>query len=167
MLLVAGKDWLSRQEFVTLRHFAHERISRELQWNLECIWKLDLDPSSAYAFLLQTAAFDELVLSGVPLDRLFCDLMRPEWLNTLLYNSSQFKVQIESFSTVPDLLDRTFSCIWMIVHRSNNDLEMGDLDHVRTLIQFTLIHVNVVRHSLRPARKIFGLMAKSVIAGLC
>ena len=93
--------------------------------------------------------------------------MRPEWLNTLLYNSSQFKVQIESFSTVPDLLDRTFSCIWMIVHRSNNDLEMGDLDHVRTLIQFTLIHVNVVRHSLRPARKIFGLMAKSVIAGLC
>ncbi len=167
LLLIADKEWSSRQEFVTLRHLAHERISRELQWNLECIWKLDLDPSSPYALLLRTAAFDELVLSGVPLDRLFCDLMRPEWLDTSPYNSSQFQERIEPFSTVSDLLDRTYSCIWMIIHRISHDLEMGDTDYVRTLIQFILIHVSVVRHPLRPTRKIFGLMAKSVIAGLC
>lgn len=82
LLLIADKEWSSRQEFVTLKHLAHERISRELQWNLECIWKLDSDPSLSYALLLRTFAFDELVLSGVPLDRLFCDLMRPEWLDT-------------------------------------------------------------------------------------
>ena len=161
--MIAGKEWSSRQEFVTLRHLAYERISRQLQWNLECIWKLDSDPSSSYALLLRTVAFDELVLSGVPLDRLFFDLMRPEWLNTSPYNISQFKERIEPFSTVSDLLDRAYSCIWMIVHRSSHDLEMGDMYYVRTLLQFTLIHVNVVRHSRHPTRKIFGLMAKSFI----
>lgn len=167
LLLIADKEWSSRQEFVTLRHLAYERISRELQWNLECIWKLDSDPSLSYALLLRTVAFDELVLSGVPLDRLFCDLKRPEWLDTSPNNSSQFQERIEPFSTVSDLLDITYSCVWMIVHRSSNDLEMGDMGYVRTLIQFTLIHVNVVRRSLRPSRRIFNLMAKSVIVGLC
>ena len=58
-------------------------------------------------------------------------------------------------------------CIWMIVHRSSHNLETGDMGYLRTLIKFTLIHVNVVRRSLRPSRRIFNLMAKSVIAGVC
>ena len=41
LLLIADKEWSSRQEFFTLRHLVYERISLELQWNLECIWKLD------------------------------------------------------------------------------------------------------------------------------
>ncbi len=61
LLSIASKDWANRQEFVTLRHLAHERISRELHWNLECTWKMDSDWSSSYASLLRTVAFDELV----------------------------------------------------------------------------------------------------------
>lgn len=88
LLLIAEKDWSKRQEFVTLQHLAHERISRELHWNLECIWKLDGDPSSPYASLLRTVAFDEIISSGVPLDRLFLDSIRSEWLDTSPYNSA-------------------------------------------------------------------------------
>lgn len=167
LLLIAEKDWSSRQEFVTLQHLAHERISRELHWNLECIWKLDADASSPYASLLRTAAFDELVSSGVPLDRLFRDSIRSEWLNTSPYNGGQFQARIESFSTVSDLLDRTYNRIWMLVHRNNQDLAKGDVAYVRILVQFTLIHVNVVRRSLRPTQKSFGLMARSVNEGSC
>jgi hypothetical protein len=166
LLLIAGKDWSSRQEFLTLRHLAHERISRELHWNLECIWKLDSD-ASPYASLLRTAAFDELVSSGVPLDLLFSDSIRSEWLDTSPYNNSQFQARIEHSSTVSDLLDRAYNRIWMLVHRSSHCLAMGDVVYLRTLIQFTLIHVNVVRYSLRPTQKSFGLMARSVVAGMC
>jgi hypothetical protein len=165
LLLIAEKDWSNRQEFVTLQHLAHERISRELHWNLECIWKLDADASSPYASLLRTAAFDELVSSGVLLDRLFSGSIRSEWLDTSPYNNSQFQARIESFSTVSDLLDRTYNRIWMLVHRNSQDLPKGDVAYVRTLVQFTLIHVNVVRRSLRPTQKSFGLMAKAVIEG--
>lgn len=165
LLLVAEKDWTSRQEFIALRHLAHERISRELHWNLECIWKLDSDASSPYASLLRTAAFDELVLSGVPLDRLFRDSIRLEWLDTSPYNSGQFQARVDHFSTVSDLLDRTYNRIWMLIHRSSHRLSVGDVAYLRTLIQFTLIHVNVVRRSLRPTQKSFSLMARSVSAG--
>lgn len=125
---------------------------------------MDADASSPYASLPRTAAFDELVSSGVPLDRLFRDSIRSEWLDTPPYNSSQFQARIESFSTVSDLLDRTYNRIWMLVHRSSQDLPKGDVAYVRTLVQFTLIHLNVVRHSLRPTQKSFGLMAKSIVA---
>jgi hypothetical protein len=81
------------------------------------------------------------------------------------YNSCQFQSRIESFSTVSDLLDRTYNRIWMLVHPNSQDLPKGDVAYVRTLVQFTLIHVNVVRRSLRPTQKSFGLVAKSVIEG--
>lgn len=67
--------------------------------------------------MLQTAAFDELVLRGAPLDRLFCDAIRSEWLDTSPYNASQFQGRIDRFSTVSDLLDRVYNRIWMLVHR--------------------------------------------------
>ena len=72
---------------------------------------------------------------------------------------------MESFSTVSDLLDRTYNRIWMLVYRNSQDFPMGDAAYLRTLVQFTLIHVNVVRRSLRPTQKSFGLITSYVITG--
>jgi hypothetical protein len=102
----------------------------------------------------------------VPLDLLFSDSIRSEWLDTSPYNNSQFQARIEHSSTVSDLLDRAYNRIWMLVHRSSHCLAMGDVVYLRTLIQFTLIHVNVVRHSLRPTQKSFGLMATDTLSYL-
>lgn len=72
---------------------------------------------------------------------------------------------MESFTRVSDLLDRSYNRIWMLVHRNSQDLPKGDVAYVRTLVQFTLTHVNVVWRSLRATQKSFGLMASSVIEG--
>lgn len=77
-LFIADYDWSIPLGYRTLCHLAHERISRELYWNLGCIWKLDADASSPYASLLPMSAFDQYVLSCVPFDRLFADSIRSE-----------------------------------------------------------------------------------------
>jgi hypothetical protein len=80
LLTVATDDWSKRSEFKALRHLAYERLSRELHWNAECLWKVADDSSNGYIELLRTEAFDSMVAASVPLDFILGDPVRTDWL---------------------------------------------------------------------------------------
>jgi hypothetical protein len=65
LLSVAADDWSKKSEFKTLRHLAYERLSRELHWNAECLWKVTDDSSTGYIELVRTEALTLLTKSAI------------------------------------------------------------------------------------------------------
>ena len=87
LLSVASEDWSNKAEFRILRHLANERLSRELHWNAECLWRQIDNAESEYFSLIRTDAFDALVASNVPIDLLLANPVRADWLETEQYAS--------------------------------------------------------------------------------
>ena len=71
-LVNSGFDkFKDNNNFLVLRRLAHERICRELFWNLECISNSRPNERSVYLSLMRTDAFDDLVKLGAPVDDIF------------------------------------------------------------------------------------------------
>ena len=152
LLSVAADDWSKKSEFKTLRHLAYERLSRELHWNAECLWKVTDDSSTGYIELLRTEAFDSLVAASVPLDLILDDPVRADWLETEPYSQQQFKHRIESCDSISDLIDRVYNRLWMLKHKHQNELGHGDIPYLINLLLFTLAHINMGRRSMHASR---------------
>ncbi|WP_208674011.1 hypothetical protein [Synechococcus elongatus] len=157
LLSVANTEWSKKAEFKTLRHLSYERLSRELHWNAECLWRLSDDPSSnEYINLLRTEAFDSLVAVSMPLDLLLGEPVRVDWLEAEPYSRPQFKHRIEDCVSISDLVDRVHNRLWMLKHRHKNNLGYGDILYLIDLLVFTLAHINMGRYNLRPSRLTFN-----------
>ncbi len=152
LLSVATDDWSKKAEFKTLRHLALERLSRELHWNAECLWKVNDDTSNGYIELLRTEAFDSLVAASVPLDLLISEPVRADWLEAEPYTRQQFKHRIESCEIVSDLVDRVYNRLWMLKHRHRSELGHGDIAYLIDLLLFTLAHLNMGRRNMHASR---------------
>ena len=165
LLAVATDDWSKKTEFKTLRHLAYERLSRELHWNAECLWKVNNDPSNKYIDLLRTEAFDSLVEASIPLDHILGDQVRADWLETEPYCGPQFKHRIESCERISDLVDRVYNRLWMLRHRHESELECGDVPYLINLLIFTLAHVNMGRRDMQASRAYFRKQIAHLIPG--
>ena len=152
LLSVATDDWSKKSEFKTLRHLAYERLSRELHWNAECLWKATDDSSNGYIELLRTEAFDSLVAASVPLDLILGAPVRADWLETEPYSRQQFKHRIESCDSISDLVDRVYNRLWMLKHKHKSELGHGDIPYLINLLLFTLAHVNMGRRNMHASR---------------
>lgn len=166
LLSVATDDWGKKAEFKTLRHLAHERLSRELHWNAECLWKVSDDSGSVYIELLRTEAFDSLVAASVPLDLMLGEPVRADWLESEPYCRQQFKHRLESCKTSSDLVDRVYNRIWMLKHRHKSELEYGDIQYLINLLIFTLAHINMGRRDIRASRANFSKLVSQLVPGM-
>lgn len=165
LLSVATDDWSKKAEFKTLRHLAYERLSRELHWNAECLWKVNDDLSNGYIELLRTEAFDSLVEASVPLDLLLGEPVRADWLDAEPYSRQQFKHRIESCGTISDLVDRVYNRLWMLRHKHRSELGHGDIPYLIDLLLFTLAHVNMGRRNMHASRANLRKLIDQLIPG--
>ena len=159
---VAQDKWSQKEEYKLLQHLSHERISRELFWNIECIrrYRDDIENIS-YVDLIRTQAFDGLVESEIPLDYLFNHEVNPEFREVEPYSSAQFKNNIQGIANVSELVDRTYNRLWMLKHRKEKSLPLGDIDYLLNLTVFTFLHTTLVRRNSQKERQ----NPKSLIAG--
>ncbi len=155
LLSVATDDWSKRSEFKTLRHLAYERLSRELHWNAECLWKVTDNGSNGYIELLRTEAFDSLVAASVPIDHILGDPVRADWLENEPYSRPQFKHRIESCESISHLVDRVYNRLWMLKHRHQSELGNSDVSYLINLLLFTLAHINMGRRNMQASRSYF------------
>jgi hypothetical protein len=133
----------SNAEFLSLRRLAHERIGRELFWNLECISNCKANERAAYLKLMRTDAFDDLVKLGAPLDDIFdAPIVALSGLPSQRL-STQLRRRLNDISRLSMLLDRTYNRTWMLRHRVQNNLALGDLAYLRQLLR--LSHSEVAR----------------------
>ena len=145
-LLKTGIDqWSKNQDFNTLRLLAHERISRELFWNQECLNVRRKEEQRSYWELIRTEAFDELVNMGAPVDELFRDPIHAlnEADSPLI--DAQLRSRIEKSDRISMLLDRTYNRLWMLRHRTSKELSPGDISYLRKLVKLSLHEVNHYR----------------------
>lgn len=152
LLSVASNEWSKKAEFATLRHLAYERLSRELYWNAECLWKSSDDPSAGYLEILRTDAFDLLVTTNVPLDILLREPVRSDWLEAEPYSQLQFKQRIDGCIRISDLVDKVYNRIWMLKHMKLVEFSNGDIEHLLDVLLFTLAHINLERRDIRASR---------------
>lgn len=125
----------SNQEFLILRRLAHERISRELFWNMECISSGRAHERATYLALMRTDAFDELVKLGAPLDDIFDAPLSALAGPPSPALSKQFSRRLNGVTRLSMLLDRTYNRAWMLRHRVKHGLPLGDLTYLRQLLQ--------------------------------
>lgn len=166
LLSVAIDDWSKKAEFKTLRHLAYERLSRELHWNAECLWKISDDLGDGYIELLRTEAFDSLVAASVPLDLLLDAPVRADWLEAEPYCRQQFKQRIESCKSISDLVDRVYNRLWMLKHRHKSELGHGDIQYLINLLLFALAHINMGRRDMHPSRANLSKIISQLIPGV-
>lgn len=166
LLSVATDDWGKKAEFKTLRHLAYERLSRELHWNAECLWKVSDDFGGQYIELLRTEAFDSLVAASVPLDFLLGEPVRADWLESEPYCRQQFKHRIESCKTVSDLVDRVYNRLWMLKLKHKSELGHGDIQYLINLLLFALARVNMGRRNMYASRANLGKLVSQLIPGM-
>lgn len=166
LLSVASDDWVKMAEFKTLRHLAYERLSRELHWNAECLWKVSDDSGGEYIELLRTEAFDSLVAASVPLDLLLGESVRADWLDSEPYCRQQFKHRIDSCKTISDLVGRAYNRLWMLRYKCKSELGYGDIQYLINLLLFTLAHVNMGRRGIRPSRASFSKLISQLMPGV-
>lgn len=166
LLSVATDDWGKKAEFKTLRHLAYERLSRELHWNAECLWKVSDDSGSQYIELLRTEAFDSLVAASVPLDLLLGEPVRADWLESEPYCRQQFKHRIESCKTISDLIDRVYNRLWMLKLKHKSELGHGDIQYLINLLLFTLAHINMGRRDMHASRANFRKLISQLMPGM-
>lgn len=125
-----------------LKLLAHERIARELFWNLECLSSRAKDQERrVYLGLLRTEAFDELVKIGAPLDQIF-DAPIASLVGVPSESIPQLlRSRLNGVNRVSMLLDRIYNRIWMLHHRLQNDLSIGDIPYLRQLVRLSLTEV--------------------------
>jgi hypothetical protein len=152
LLSVAKDEWSKQSEFKTLRHLAYERLSRELHWNAECLWKLSDNSSNEYIEMLRTEAFDSLVTASVPLDFILFEPVRADWLENEPYSQKLFRHRIEGCNTISELVDKVYNRLWMLKNKHERGLSHGDLVYLINLLLFTLAHINIGRRDLHASR---------------
>lgn len=152
LLSVATDEWSKHSEFKTLRHLAYERLSRELHWNAECLWKISDNSYNEYIQMLRTEAFDSLVGASVPLDFILFEPVRADWLENEPYSQKLFRHRIEDCNTISELVDKVYNRIWMLKNRHERGLSYGDIGYLSDLLIFTLAHVNIGRRDLYASR---------------
>lgn len=165
LLSVATDDWSQKAEFKTLRHLALERLSRELHWNAECLWKLTGDSANGYIDFLRTEAFDSLVAASVPLDLLLCETVRVDWLESEPYSRKRFKQRIENCQIVSDLVDKVYNRLWMLKLRQKSQLPHGDIAYLTDLLLFTLAHINMGRRGMHASRANLRKLIEQLVSG--
>jgi hypothetical protein len=141
LLSLAKDKWNKRSEFQTLRHLAYERLSRELHWNAECLYKHKSDNNQLYFELLRTDAFDLLVSQNIPLDYLMSEPINHSELDNLSDSKDQFRKRIDGCAQVSDLIDRVYNRLWMLKHRQEGGISPGDTKYLLNLTLFTLAHL--------------------------
>ena len=145
-LVNSGFDkFKDNNNFLVLRRLAHERICRELFWNLECISNSRPNERSVYLSLMRTDAFDDLVKLGAPVDDIFCsniDALKGLPADAL---SKQFRRRLKGVNRLSHLLDRTYNRIWMLRHRVTHSLELGDISYLRQLVKLSLAETIKIR----------------------
>lgn len=166
LLSVATDDWSKKSEFKTLRHLAYERLSRELHWNAECLWKVADNASNGYIELLRTEAFDSLVAASVPLDRILIDPVRADWLEGEPYACPQFRHRIESCDSVSYLVYRVYNRLWMLKQKHQGELDNGDISYLIDLLLFTLAHINMGRRSMQASRSYLRKQIALLVPGM-
>ena len=130
------------KDFNALQRLAHERIGRELFWNLECMSSRKANDQIIYLSLLRTEAFDELVKLSAPLDDIF-DAQVVSLVGPLAVKlPQQLRRRLMGINQLSMLLDRTYHRIWMLRHRVENKLALGDLTYLRQLIKLSKAEIS-------------------------
>ncbi len=144
--IIKAKD---ERRLLELKLLAHERIARELFWNLECLSSRAKDQERrVYLGLLRTEAFDELVKIGAPLDQIF-DAPIASLVGVPSESIPQLlRRRLNGVNRVSMLLDRTYNRIWMLHHRLKHDLGIGDIAYLRQLVSLSLREVSTARRGL-------------------
>lgn len=138
-LVNSGFDRLKvSKDFLILKRLAHERICRELFWNLECISNSRPDERSVYLSLMRTDAFDDLVKLGAPMDDIFGSYVFALNGPPASALSKQLRRRLKGVNLLSHLLDRTYNRIWMLRHRVTHGLELGDISYLRQLLKLSL-----------------------------
>ncbi|WP_338430216.1 hypothetical protein [Synechococcus elongatus] len=154
LALVAQNDWKDKEEYKLLRHLAHERISRELFWNIECLRRhLNSDSHSSYLDLIRTDSFDDLVEKEIPLDRLFEYAIKNDFREVEPYCQDKFRNNIQGIENISELIDRVYNRLWMLKHRKNNELPLGDVKYLLDLTIFTYVHTTLFRRNYHKDRQ--------------
>jgi hypothetical protein len=132
-----------------LKLLAHERIARELFWNLECLSSRAKDEERrVYLGLLRTDAFDELVNISAPLDQIFATAIVSLVGVPSESIPQQLRQRLKGVDRLSMLLDRTYNRIWMLHHRLKNDLRVGDIAYLRQLVKLSLEEASKARIAL-------------------
>jgi hypothetical protein len=132
--------WKSAKEFQQMQSVAYERISRELFWNAECLSRADDNKNIGYLGLIRTQSFDELVLTGIPMDALFSQTISfADDLNGNDYPalSKQYVRRLKDINSLSMLIDRTYHRLWMLQKRCDLNLPKGDIPYARSLVRMT------------------------------
>lgn len=146
-LVERGFDRLKNSDdFLVLKRLSHERICRELFWNLECISNSRPNERAVYLSLMRTDAFDELVKLGAPVDDIFDAPIAALAGPPVHALPKQLRRRLNGISRLSMLLDRTYNRIWMLRHRVTNDLAIGDVSYLRQLVKLSLSEVSRGRY---------------------
>lgn len=132
--------WKSTNEFQQMQAVAYERISRELFWNAECLSRADDNKNKSHLSLIRTQSFDELVLTGIPMDALSSQTI--SFTGDLNGNdcqalSKQYVRRLKDINSLSMLIDRTYHRLWMLQKRCDLNLPKGDIPYTRSLVRTT------------------------------
>ncbi len=154
-LVNSGFDRLKvSKDFLILKRLAHERICRELFWDLECISNSRPNERFVYLSLMRTDAFDDLVKLGAPMDDIFGSHIVALNGPPVSALSKQLRRRLKGVNRLSHLLDRTYNRIWMLRHRVTHSLELGDISYLRQLLKLSLAETTSFREACIDGRPI-------------
>lgn len=150
MLRTRQEKWSENAEFCNLRRLAHEQVGRELFWNQECLAVRKQDEAIAYLELIRTEAFDSLVNIGAPLDEIFATRFRLQVLTDDAGRKApqRYLDRLKYVDRLSLLLDRAYNRLWMLRHRAQLGLKLGDVGYLRYLVSAASNEIDFCRSLL-------------------
>lgn len=140
--------WEDNEQFRALRLIAHEKISRELRWNLECLSSSNPRDQSIYIKVLKMDSFMELLAMSVPIDEIFT-VKTISFISAGEKPSDRILKIINRDDLLSRLLDRSYNRIGILRLRNSEGLPLGDISYLRNLIKLSLDGVEFARNELR------------------
>ena len=140
--------WKDNEQFRALRLIAHEKISRELRCNLECLSSSNPKDQSIYMKALKMDSFAELSATSIPIDEIFATKAEA-FIPAGEKLSDRIRKTINSDVVLSRMLDRVYNRIGILGLRINEGLPLGDVSYLRSLIKLSLKGVEHGREELR------------------
>jgi hypothetical protein len=148
LFAISIDKWKGDARFRALRLLAHEQVSRELRWNIECLSSSKSKDRLVYLKALRTDVFTGLSDIGAPIDDIFTENIEHLALEGYRPSSRVLK-SLAKDNSLSRLLDRTYNRIGILRLRVSEDLPYGDISYLRGLIKYSLAGVDCGRRALR------------------
>lgn len=147
ILKVSIDRWNDNEQFRVLKLISHEKIYRELRWNLECLAATKPKDRGIYLKALKDRSFNELIENEAPLDEIFTVELKSIDAPKSILSTAICKI-IEKDHTLSKLLDRTYNRIGILRIRNDSGLEPGKINYLRQLTLVSLAGLEAGRKEL-------------------